>query len=205
MTDQTIPLTEQQLDDIEARATAATPGPWEEHAEYGQHFYAYLRGPYLRGVGTLNFGDGEDAAADREFVLHARQDVPALLAEIRRLKGQRKYLIGQLAKRDAESGRGDEAVRAFLAGEPTAEQPAAKPLPDGFERQSCVTVKCAVCGYVYDETEYLHHFPTAGDATDGAVGAGWDELKDGRVLCETSDEKHDELRKTVGLVDDSDA
>jgi hypothetical protein len=41
----------------------------------------------------------------------------ALLAEVHRLKGQRKYLIGQLAKRDAESGRGDEALREFLAGD----------------------------------------------------------------------------------------
>ncbi|MFG3170612.1 hypothetical protein [Streptomyces sp. NPDC048200] len=123
MTDQTSqPLTEEQLNEIAARAAAATPGPWEEHTEYGPHFYAYLRGPYLRGVGTLNFGDGEDAAADLAFVLHARTDVPALLAEIARLTAQRKYLIGQLAKRDAESGRADEAVRQFLAGE----QPAAE-------------------------------------------------------------------------------
>lgn len=74
------------LDAIEARANAATPGPWEEHADYGKDFYAYVSGPYLRGVGTLNFGDGEDAAADREFVKHARTDVDALLAEVRRLR-----------------------------------------------------------------------------------------------------------------------
>jgi hypothetical protein len=78
-------------------------------------------------------------------------------------------------------------------------------LPDGFERHSCVTVKCAACGYGYDETEYDHHFPGLGDALDGVIGAGWDELNDGRVLCETQDEKHEELRRTVGVVDDSDA
>jgi hypothetical protein len=87
-------LTEQQLDEIEARANAATPGPWEEHADYGPHFYAYLGGSYLRGVGTLNFGDGEDAEADREFVLNARQDVPALLAEVRRLRARVTELEG---------------------------------------------------------------------------------------------------------------
>jgi len=78
-------------------------------------------------------------------------------------------------------------------------------LPDGFERHACVTVKCAACGYPYDEAEFTHHFPSMGDALDGAVGGGWDELRDGRVLCETGDEKHDELRRTVGVVDDSDA
>jgi hypothetical protein len=76
------------LDQIEARANAATPGPWEEYPEYGAHFYAYLRGPYLRGVGTLNFGDGEDAEADREFVKHAREDVAAMADEIRRLRAE---------------------------------------------------------------------------------------------------------------------
>jgi hypothetical protein len=76
------------LDQIEARANAATPGPWEEYPEYGPHFYAYLRGSYLRGVGTLSFGDGEDAEADREFVKHAREDVKAMAAEIRRLRAR---------------------------------------------------------------------------------------------------------------------
>ncbi|GAB2731560.1 hypothetical protein [Streptomyces bullii] len=74
-------------------------------------------------------------------------------------------------------------------------------LPAGFERHTCITVTCAACGYRYDETEYDHHFPSLGDAVDGAVGSGWDELKDGRVLCETVDEKHEELRRTVGVVD----
>lgn len=87
-------LTAQQLDDIQTRANAATPGPWEEHKPYGPDFYAYLRGPYLRGVGTLNFGDGEGAEADREFVKHAREDVDALLAEIHRLRAHVAELEG---------------------------------------------------------------------------------------------------------------
>ncbi|MER5694893.1 hypothetical protein ACWDBO_31285 [Streptomyces mirabilis] len=85
MTDRT-PLTDQQLDEIETRANAATPGPWELYEGYGPHFYAYLRGCHLQGIGTLNFGDGEAADADREFVTHAREDVPALLAEVHRLR-----------------------------------------------------------------------------------------------------------------------
>ncbi|MFF1604186.1 hypothetical protein ACFVYV_43375 [Streptomyces mirabilis] len=42
----------------------------------------------MQGIGTLNFGDGEAADADRAFVLHARTDVPALVAEIRRLRAR---------------------------------------------------------------------------------------------------------------------
>lgn len=82
------PLNPEQLAAIEARANAATPGPWQEHSDYGKDFYAYLGGSYLRGVGTLTFGDGEEAEADRAFVLNARTDIPALLAEIERLRAR---------------------------------------------------------------------------------------------------------------------
>jgi hypothetical protein len=74
-------------------------------------------------------------------------------------------------------------------------------LPAGFESKTCVTVKCAVCGYPYDEAEFVMHFPSGRDAADHVVGDSWDELKDGRVLCMRGDEQHDELRNTVGVID----
>jgi hypothetical protein len=49
--------------------------------------------------------------------------VTALVDEVRRLQFQRRYLVGQLAKRDAASGEADRKVREFLGGdqpEPTA-------------------------------------------------------------------------------------
>jgi len=81
-------LTSQQLADITARADAATPGPWEHHTQYGPTFFANTTGPYLQGVGDLNFGEGEQARADEEFVVHAPEDVRALLAEVRRLQDE---------------------------------------------------------------------------------------------------------------------
>lgn len=84
MTDQ--PITEQQLDDIETRASAATAGPWERYGQYSPHFFANTSGEYLRGVGDFNFGVGEQADADEAFVRHAREDVDVLLAEVRRLR-----------------------------------------------------------------------------------------------------------------------
>ncbi|KAF2774664.1 hypothetical protein [Streptomyces sp. OM5714] len=81
-------LTSQQLTDIEARANAATPGPWEHYTQYGPTFFANTTGPYLQGVGDLNFGEGEQARADEEFVVHAPEDVRALLAEVRRLQDE---------------------------------------------------------------------------------------------------------------------
>lgn len=71
---------------IEARATAATTGPWERHPQYGPHFLANITGAYLEGVGDLNFGTGEQADADEEFVRHAQPDVTALIAEVKRLR-----------------------------------------------------------------------------------------------------------------------
>ncbi|MDX3249009.1 hypothetical protein [Streptomyces sp. ME18-1-4] len=82
----TQPLTAQQLDDIQARANAATPGPWERYENYGPTFFANIRGSHLLGVGDFNFGVGEQAEADEEFVRHAPEDVRTLLAEVRRLR-----------------------------------------------------------------------------------------------------------------------
>jgi hypothetical protein len=49
--------------------------------------------------------------------------VTALVDEVRRLRFQRQFLLKQIARRDAESGHGDKALREFLAG---GEQPAAE-------------------------------------------------------------------------------
>lgn len=76
------------LDAIAARAAAATPGPWAPYPAYGPNFWANATGLQLRGIGDLNFGDGEEAAADEEFVRHAREDVDTLLAEVRRLRDE---------------------------------------------------------------------------------------------------------------------
>jgi len=102
-------LTAQQLDEIEARATAATccPEAIANGRQDGQHTWA---GSFTHAECTLcrfTRPRGERA-----------EEAAQLVAEIRRLKEQRKFLLTQLAKRDAETGRGDTALREFLAGEP---------------------------------------------------------------------------------------
>jgi hypothetical protein len=65
------------LDDIEARSKTATPWPW-------------INDP-LGDVITENgvqICDYIAYDANREFVAHARADVPALVAEVRRLQGE---------------------------------------------------------------------------------------------------------------------
>ncbi|MFJ7963178.1 hypothetical protein [Streptomyces sp. NPDC096324] len=90
----------------------------------------------------------------------------------------------------------EKAVRAWVA-----KHPESSTMPDGFEQKACVTVGCAVCGYRYDEAEFVMHFPSIAEASGHTVGDGWDELKDSRVLCMRGDEKHDELRASIGVVD----
>jgi hypothetical protein len=64
--------------------------------------------------------------------------VLALVAEIGRLQAQRKYLITQLAKQNAESGRGNTALNGFLAAEPDD--------CPGFEGNPVAPDLCAGCG-----------------------------------------------------------
>jgi len=106
----TIPLTEQQLTEIEARIKAALHCP--NAAANGR----------LDGQHTLTGGfthircelcDYSQPRGERV------EETAALVAGMRRLQAQRKYLIAQLAKRETETGRGDQALKEFLANPET--------------------------------------------------------------------------------------
>jgi hypothetical protein len=82
-------MTEQQLAEIEARATAATAGPWCTDAweiyqgtEYVPGISEWI-GETCRGATTP-----EQDRADAAFVAAARADVPALVAAVRRLRAE---------------------------------------------------------------------------------------------------------------------
>ncbi len=81
------------LDAIEARAAAATPGPWERTGNWwvsqaGQQwsngFIAHINGPRTSGLSASH----HDPAADFAFIAHARTDVPAMAAELRELRAE---------------------------------------------------------------------------------------------------------------------
>lgn len=77
---------------IKARAEAATPGPWKDDGE--------IIGP---GFGIAQTWDKHEddfanAEANSEFIAHARQDIPALVAEVERL---RAVISDREAARDA--------------------------------------------------------------------------------------------------------
>src|SRR5438067_2171060 len=110
MTDQQT-LTSLDLDDIAARANAATPGPWDVY-EYGGDSLIEIAAdledtgcgyrarrtvcrfdeePLDNDPAHRDWTGEEDWAqvqADAVFAAHARTDVDALLAEIRRLRAR---------------------------------------------------------------------------------------------------------------------
>ena len=79
MSNQPEPL---DLDAIEARANAATPWPWEcKNASHGARtIHAGARPLALVYITETSVVD------NIEFIVHAREDVPALVAEVRRLR-----------------------------------------------------------------------------------------------------------------------
>ncbi len=74
-------MIEQELQAIEKRANAATPGPWAIRSIMNE-IVTETRLPMSDFV--VSYGLSNDAA----FIAAARADVPALLAEVRRLQAE---------------------------------------------------------------------------------------------------------------------
>jgi len=80
-------MTDDQLREIEERCNAASAAPWESFIEGRDH---------MGGDDFIRTGGMDDSSpdiyltqathADQDFIAHARQDIPALIAEVRRLK-----------------------------------------------------------------------------------------------------------------------
>ena len=81
------PISDEELKDIMERCNAATSGPWVSCIEGRDH----TSGSDFIMTGTAE-KRGDDielsgaSRADQDFIAHARQDVPRLVAEIQRLK-----------------------------------------------------------------------------------------------------------------------
>ena len=88
-------LTQSELRSIEQRCEAATAGPWTPFVEGRDH---------TSGSSFVRTTDDDiemsgATTADFDFIAHARQDVPRLLAEVQRL---RAVLDASRAPRAAE-------------------------------------------------------------------------------------------------------
>jgi hypothetical protein len=92
-------VTDLDLEAIKARAEAAGPGPWYSAPDLPprSHLHAVCRGA---GASTDGLIVGTTmSAAEADFIAHAREDVPALAAEVARLR--------EALERIASHGPGD--------------------------------------------------------------------------------------------------
>lgn len=94
-------MTEEELQAIEARAAAATPGPWilmpETCGPDGQEVYESEDLGCICSVGDPYPRGQNHPQENMEFISAARSDVPALVAEVRRLRAELAALSGALA------------------------------------------------------------------------------------------------------------
>lgn len=88
-------MTPEERKEIEERANAATPCPWEAGVGWVFTDPIYEDDRRLANVFGMKYFDPERTEAEREraqrnaeFVSHAREDVPALLTEVKRLRGE---------------------------------------------------------------------------------------------------------------------
>lgn len=84
------PMSEQELDRIEARARAATPGPWVSFVEGRDHTSgsSFIKTRSAAGARGADIELSGATAADQDFIANARHDIPVLLDEIRRLRAE---------------------------------------------------------------------------------------------------------------------
>jgi hypothetical protein len=71
------------LQEIESRCLSATSGPWESYI-VGRDTEAGLNCISTGHARLLEILGGSEA--DQDFIAHAREDIPVLIAEIRRLR-----------------------------------------------------------------------------------------------------------------------
>ncbi|MGH3370544.1 MAG: hypothetical protein ACRDPR_11120 [Nocardioidaceae bacterium] len=85
------PLTDAELEKMDRRVGAASPAPWKSFVEGRDHesgdSFILIGGLDSTQPDMYVSHDGAPApAADLDFIAHARQDVPRLIAEVRRLR-----------------------------------------------------------------------------------------------------------------------
>lgn len=122
------PMTADQLAQIEARVNAAENG-WHLVADADDPYRYEIHGDGPTRVAVFG-GDPDDSAAsypteeNARFAAHARSDVPALLAEVKRLNERLAEFIGwePTVKEEydhacAVAERAEAVVRRFEAGD----------------------------------------------------------------------------------------
>lgn len=96
-----------RIDEIRERVEKATPGPWVSGLSGHANVVTY-DGDDVRPVGAV------PGAANARFVIHAREDVPYLLAEVEMLRTEMSAVGAVCNENQAEVERLREALRCLL-------------------------------------------------------------------------------------------
>lgn len=87
------PITDQELDEIEVRCNAATPGPWVAGrgdvatiVDGYESKWIYAKDRYLAIASGYEIPNWEEVMANARFIAASRAYVPRLVAEVRRLR-----------------------------------------------------------------------------------------------------------------------
>jgi len=106
------PLTDEQLAAIQTRADAATPGPWwaDSHEIYAGPDGIPALGEWV--AETCVAGELERSEANGRFVGAAREDVPALLAEVHRLRAEQGAAGEQIRRITSQAVAEEDRLRA---------------------------------------------------------------------------------------------
>jgi len=90
-------ITDDELAAMKARVEATTPGPWTSYIEGRDHtsgdsfIQTATQDIYISAEDYL--GGGGHRRADQDFIAHARQDMPRLIAEVERLRSRLRQPI----------------------------------------------------------------------------------------------------------------
>jgi hypothetical protein len=77
-----------RLDAIRRRAAAATPGTWKIGSKFGCGVLGSSVVVLSGKLPSIDLDPYRNGRADAAFIAHARQDIPALLVEIDRLRAE---------------------------------------------------------------------------------------------------------------------
>jgi hypothetical protein len=125
-----------------------------------------------------------------------------LKAELDRVRTQRRLLLDQLAKKDAESGTGDRALREFLGAQPEEQT---RRLEDGSTHtvqaltdagEACVQQECTAAR---EEKRLRQEQYSLRAAIEGVLDEVGYMADDGQITAEVSGELRQMLRDALGL------
>ena len=108
-------MTREQLDAIRARVEAATPGPWEPSSDTLTWIHVEAHGLTVAECRTYLNRQHTDKQNDANaaFIASAREDVPALLAEVERLTAERDAIAKTAVQEWKDASGYDDLLAAY--------------------------------------------------------------------------------------------